>query len=105
MSKLDVTPEEMQILQEGKQAMAKTFAKLVAKLTKMRFEFHVYNCSTLPDVQENDAFTPIMKFKSIQHHLGQDIQVLYVQLNNRELLYYEFDVNGIQDALKELRNW
>jgi hypothetical protein len=88
-----------------KQRQHEIFSQLIAQLVTMRFEFQVYNCMLIPENDENAVPNPIYLIPSIKYHLGKDILMCIVQLNNTEHVLYEFDENGIINVIEELKNW
>jgi hypothetical protein len=92
-----------------KQRQHEIFSQLIAQLVTMRFEFQVYNCML---VQEDTELAEEDKHRnlsyiipSIKYHLGKDILMCIVQLNNTEHVLYEFDENGVINVIEELKNW
>jgi len=75
------------------------FNKLIAKLTEMRWEFEVIRC----DMSQAEDLLEVIP--SLKHHLGKDIRLVICPIENTEYILYEFDTNGIIDALNELENW
>lgn len=98
MANLQMTEQDQRIHELEKKLQVLEFNLLLINLAESRIEFNVYRCDTIELRDEQDDMYWLASRPDMKQYLGKDLRVVVFPWDNRDIVIYEFDVNGAHDA-------